>query len=257
MYRDEGASAESIDMILFTLSRCCDPSLYRIRTISANDLIEENWEKNCVLIVFPGGAANPYHRKLSEICGNSGNARIKEFVRNGGSYLGLCAGAYYGCRSIEFDKERSLEVVCDYELDFFDGRGVGPAMKGFEYCSARGSYAARFAFEEANEKKEAVAFFKGGPYFVGVERVADGQIPNEGSAFVPLASFMAQPGLTCPPQSTCCVECAVGKGKVVLCSIHIEWGMGVCVRCRYDPWELKMGGSIDGVVSELRETKGK
>ena len=72
-------------MILFTLSRCCDPSLYRIRTISANDLIEENWEKNCVLIVFPGGAANPYHRKLSEICGNSGNARIKEFVRNGGS----------------------------------------------------------------------------------------------------------------------------------------------------------------------------
>ena len=62
MYRDEGASPESIDMILFTLSRCCDPSLYRIRTIAANDLIEENWEKNCVLIVFPGGAANPYHR---------------------------------------------------------------------------------------------------------------------------------------------------------------------------------------------------
>lgn len=109
-------------MILFTFSRCCDPSLYSITPISAAGIIDEDWEKNCVLIVFPGGAANPYHRKLSELCGNSGNARIKEFVRNGGNYLGFCAGAYYGCHSIEFDKARSLEVVCNYELGFFDGK---------------------------------------------------------------------------------------------------------------------------------------
>lgn len=168
VYQDEGASPESVKMILFTFSRCCDPSLYSITPISAAGIIDEDWEKNCVLIVFPGGAANPYHRKLSELCGNSGNARIKEFVRNGGNYLGFCAGAYYGCHSIEFDKARSLEVVCNYELGFFDGKGVGPAMEGFDYMSARGSYASRFEFAEGAERFEGVTFFKGGPYFVRV-----------------------------------------------------------------------------------------
>lgn len=173
IYQDEGASPESVKMILFTLSRCCDPSLYSITTITSNGIIDEEWEKNCVLIVFPGGAANPYHRKLSELCGNSGNARIKEFVRNGGNYLGFCAGAYYGCHSIEFDKARSLEVVCNYELGFFDGKGVGPAMEGFDYLSAHGSYASHFEFAEGGESFEGVTFFKGGPYFVRAVALAD------------------------------------------------------------------------------------
>ena len=43
----------------------------------------------------------------------------------------------------------------------------------------------------------------------------------------------------------------------ILSAIHVEWGCGVGLMGRYDPWELKLGGSIDGIVTALRETKGK
>ena len=44
---------------------------------------------------------------------------------------------------------------------------------------------------------------------------------------------------------------------VILSAIHVEWVCGVRLMGRYDPWELKLGGSIDGIVTALRETKGK
>ena len=72
-----------------------------------------------------------------------------------------------------------------------------------------------------------------------------------------MASFLPQPGLACPAHSPCCVECAFGKGMVILSAIHVEWACEVGLMGRYDPWELKLGGSIDGLVTALRETKGK
>jgi glutamine amidotransferase-like uncharacterized protein len=53
-----------------------------------------------------------------------------EFVQGGGSYLGLCAGAYYGCARVVFEPGTPLEVVGDRELAFFPGIARGAAFPG-------------------------------------------------------------------------------------------------------------------------------
>lgn len=53
-----------------------------------------------------------------------------EFVTQGGSYLGLCAGAYYACARVEFEPGTPLEVVGDRELAFFPGIAQGAAFPG-------------------------------------------------------------------------------------------------------------------------------
>ena len=53
---------------------------------------------------------------------------IKDYVTGGGSYLGICAGAYYGASYIEFNKGGELEVIGARELEFFDGKAIGPAI---------------------------------------------------------------------------------------------------------------------------------
>ena len=230
VYCDEGVSIESVQMLFFSLQKLCNPWKYAVSKISATELAETDWETNCVLLVFPGGAANPYHRKLSNRVGNRGNHRIRMFVENGGHYLGICAGAYYGCSHIEFDRGGPLEILCDYELGFFSGIGKGPAMKGFDYTSDKGAHASHFRWKES----EGIAFFQGGPSFV----IDSHQSCKE------IAWFCDQPELACEANAPGCIACEVGKGCAVLCAFHIE----------FDPWISKISHRL---MEELRDPEGK
>lgn len=230
IYKDKGCSYESVSMIEYTFSRLL-PSHYHFHTLSAIDIVSMDWEKDCCLLVFPGGAANPYNTKLNTKTGNSGNARIKEYIEKGGHYLGFCAGAYYGCSNIDFDGK----IKTQYELSFFDGEGKGPAMKGFDYLSSLGTYAASFSYVLNGVTHRAKSFFKGGPYFM-----SEGEMNG-------IATFDEQEGLDCPVDSVGCIECKVGDGLCILCSYHVE----------YDPWLLKKGMGLDGVIEELRQQEVK
>jgi biotin--protein ligase len=57
---------------------------YDIIYANEEKLLNEPWEDNCALIVFPGGTDLPYLRSLAP----KGTSRIKNYVNNGGSYLG-------------------------------------------------------------------------------------------------------------------------------------------------------------------------
>ena len=76
------------------------------RPLSAQQVIEGGWEEETDLFIMPGGRDRLYHAALL----GAGNLKIRSFVERGGTYLGLCAGAYYGCRSIEFEKGFPLEI---------------------------------------------------------------------------------------------------------------------------------------------------
>ena len=79
---------------------------------------------------MPGGADLPYCTHLN----GHGNSLIRGFVESGGSYLGLCAGAYYGCGHVEFELGNpSMEVQGPRELRFFPGTAKGSVYKGFDY----------------------------------------------------------------------------------------------------------------------------
>jgi len=45
-----------------------------------------------------------------------GNKLIREYVEQGGMYLGLCAGGYYGAQKVEFEVGTPLEVLILLDL---------------------------------------------------------------------------------------------------------------------------------------------
>lgn len=65
------------------------------------------------VIVFSGGSGS----KQGAAIGEAGRAKVREFVRNGGGYLGVCAGAYLACANY------------DWSLAILDARTVSPKWR--------------------------------------------------------------------------------------------------------------------------------
>jgi biotin--protein ligase len=168
--------------------------------LSANDLINGDWDRTATLLILPGGRDIPYHQDLK----GPGNRKIRSFVENGGTYLGLCAGAYYASALVDFERGTPLEVIQPRELRFFQGRAVGPAygLGLFDYGSERGARDALISF---NGRTYPV-YFNGGPTF-------EGDFTNTKI----LATYQDLPGT--PPAI---LSCAVGRGKAILSGVHLE-----------------------------------
>lgn len=152
------------------------------------------------VFIMPGGRDRPYHAALKGMP----NSFIKKFVEQGGTYLGICAGAYYGCKWVEFDQGFPLEVCEERELGFFGGKAIGPAYgKGtFAYKSEKGARIARIG----TERGIFYTYYNGGCTFSG--DLSDVRI---------LARYLDLPGE--PPAI---IECPIQKGKAILSGVHIE-----------------------------------
>jgi len=82
------------------------------------------------LILFPGGWAYSYWMSLAP----HGTGNIRDYVAEGGSYLGFCAGAFFAADTVCWEGS-----VIDYPLDLFPGRAEGPIDEiipypGFDMC---------------------------------------------------------------------------------------------------------------------------
>ncbi|XP_048728124.1 uncharacterized protein LOC125646045 isoform X2 [Ostrea edulis] len=93
------------------------------------------WRDSAALYVIGGG----YDLGLIKALGPEGMNKIQEFVQRGGSYLGICSGAYFACSYIEFDKGGPLEVCGDRHLKFYPGGKIGPVYGPYKYNSDFGS----------------------------------------------------------------------------------------------------------------------
>lgn len=71
------------------------------------------------IIIMPGGADVFICEKMN----GQGNQIIRDFVANGGSYLGICAGAYYGCSSLDWNHG---EIDGKRELALTNALATGP-----------------------------------------------------------------------------------------------------------------------------------
>ncbi|GFR44822.1 hypothetical protein Agub_g6160 [Astrephomene gubernaculifera] len=141
VYCGEGAGHQSARNTLHALKRCLAPGV-EARFLDTEELLEGRWRGSCLLLVMPGGADLPYCRRLN----GRGNQLLRAYVEAGGSYLGLCAGAYYACGRVEFEVGGPLQVVGDRELAFFPGTARGAAYPGFDYTSELGAHAAPLRF---------------------------------------------------------------------------------------------------------------
>jgi biotin--protein ligase len=216
IYSGPGVGPKSLANTIAMLSSLV-AAPYVIKTVGPDTIISRDWLADTALLVIPGGADIPYMEKL----GGIGNQNIREYVQNGGKYLGICAGAYYAAESIEFAKgDPRLEVVATRELKFYPGLVQGPTYSGFDYVPPQniaGMRAATITWQvdqpfATNQK--FVTYYNGGGHFVAAEQY-------------PQITILARYNPETPNQladSAAIIECKYGKGTAILSGLHFEWG---------------------------------
>lgn len=148
------------------------------------------------IFVMPGGADLPYVAKLN----GTGNDNIRAYVEEGGTYLGVCAGAYYGCKEIEYHKGRADEICGPRELAFVDAIAVGSLPDLAPYYDDALNSAAIVPLTHGE------AFYQGGCTFRGKD-------------FEVIARYE-----TLPAKLPAIIAANVGEGRVILSGVHFEIG---------------------------------
>jgi biotin--protein ligase len=227
IYADKGVSESSFRETMKFFDCYVDRNLYNVIPVKGKYLASKNWEKKTQLLVVPGGADIPYDRALR----GRGCTKIKKFVSSGGRYLGICAGAYFGCEKVEFALGTDLEVTEKRELKFFDGIAVGPILKDYTYDSEKGSCAADVEFIPLGMR--FFSYYNGGCTFV------EGR--NSAKNYDVLATFRDRENLPA------IIQCRVGQGIAILSGVHFE----------YDGESLDLKESDSSETSAIREAIGK
>lgn len=171
--------------------------------IDAPALLAGGWQETCEALAFPGGADRPYARKLD----GAGNRLIRDYVEAGGRYLGVCAGAYYACRRIDFTGA-DLAVKQERELAFFPGTAVGSlADLAAPYRLQDLGCAAAVDLETSD--RPATALYWGGCRFEADPDSLD-------------VGVLARYAALGPEENAAAVRATVGRGAAVLVGVHAE-----------------------------------
>lgn len=208
IYQDDGVSESTTNDIKKAFAEL--GKSYVTRTINSNHTKEGKWRLNAIAYFIPGGSGRKIHEKLK----GDGNAHIREFVENGGVYIGICAGAYYGSQFEEFntfDTTLTIDKKTN-ELAFFKGAAVGPALAPFSTTSKSGVRIAHIKHNLSGADQICNIYFNGGCFFKGADQSPNtkiiGTYNNEG--FEGLSAI---------------IECKVGLGKALLSGVHPEVGI--------------------------------
>lgn len=242
IYNGEGVSPYGVRCLKALFQRYYG-SKFPCRLLTARQLICDAWEDSAAALIIPGGADVPYAAHLN----GRGNQRIRSYVINGGSYLGICAGAYYASAQCVFDARGPMAVVGPRELALYPGAAIGPVVGTYDYQSNAGATLVDFLVSDgvSNKPEEPTlgplgpldplvlrVLVNGGPYFVpacvsGYPGAAGSEIPGAGSGsgasylvshrvlgyYSPSASRKL-PGL---------VHVRYGSGNVVLSGPHLDY----------------------------------
>ncbi|TGZ83394.1 class II aaRS and biotin synthetase [Ascodesmis nigricans] len=212
IYSGAGTTTDSVRHCVSTLRHLLSPH-FAVSTVSANALLKDPWLNSCALLVFPGGADLPYCNAFN----GAGNRRISQYVRQGGSYLGFCAGGYYGSGRCEFEEDNiKMAVVGSRELKFFPGTCRGAAFRGFEYGSERGARPSELLVKDGEKETRWRCYFNGGGVFVDAAKMK-----NEGVEV--LAEYTEDIAVDGGEGKAAVVYRKFGNGHVVLTGPHPEF----------------------------------
>ena len=217
IFAGNGATIESVRHCLYSLRRVLSPR-YAVITITGDAVIKEPWTASCAMIVFPGGADLGYCRTLN----GEGNRRISQFVERGGSFLGFCAGGYYGSKRCEFEVgNKKMEVIGTRELAFYPGICRGCAFPGFVYHSEAGTKAVELEVSKTALSRGPVpdvfrSYYNGGGVFVDAPAY-------QAKGVEILANYTADLNVDSGEGKAAVVYCKVGEGAAVLTSPHPEY----------------------------------
>jgi len=152
-------------------------------------------------ILIPGGRDVYYHQELKD----KGNLIIKEFVKNGGNYIGICAGAYYGSSSIEFACGTSLEIVDERQLKLTAATATGPIF-GFD-----------FSYDSDKTARNVEIIYKSKTLCLALDIYYNGGCTFKGSKdYTTLAFYRSK------KEMPAIIYKKYGEGQVVLSGVHLE-----------------------------------
>jgi biotin--protein ligase len=230
IYADQGVDGGALKQTIRSLQQEVHPDKYILKRLDAKAILNQPWEQETRLLIIPGGRDVFYHASLD----GAGTDRIRRFVENGGSYLGLCAGAYFACQSIEFEKGGVLEAYGSRSLRFFPGIAKGSAYgpNKYSYENAKGVEAAKISWDAG----KCHAYFNGGCLFE-----AEDHYPWVRT----LSHYLDLPGH--PPAV---LEIEIGKGKAILSGVHLEYNPRLLNRD--DPYLSKLLPTLEAAEQDRR-----
>ena len=261
VYSGAGVSQSALGHTINTL-RTLLPS-YDVQAVQARSLALDPWPGSTSLLVIPGGRDLPYVEALSKSYQQpsgaqiAADARIADFVgKQGGAFLGICAGAYYASSFCDFEQGTPLEVQGERPaLRFFPGTCKGTVYPGFVYESDAGSRIAHIELlaKQGHPKRWAV-HYNGGGAFMHADSYADKGVKV-------LARYMSEDAaLAGHPKSpyagqAAAVLCNVGRGHALLFGVHPEFPLtpkGRMVNKVRDPSTLPTSEEILADQEEAR-----
>ena len=95
VYNDEGAWSDGIT----AFEKFLDWKGLTHQRVSAADINTTALDGTYKVVYFPGGYAYDYKRKLTA----RGEQHIRDFVNNGGAYIGICAGAFFAADRVDWE----------------------------------------------------------------------------------------------------------------------------------------------------------
>ncbi len=108
---DEGHTA------LLTILEEADREIFDSRLLSMDDIARHGVPEDVDVILVGGGWAHAQRESL----GATGVRHLREFVLQGGGYLGICAGSYLAADDVIWE---GIHIA--YPLNLFDGFAIGP-----------------------------------------------------------------------------------------------------------------------------------
>lgn len=160
------------------------------------------------VVIFPGGSGSKQSAHLEE----AGREEVRRFVREGGGYVGICAGAYLASAEYPW----SLHLINTRVIDRKHwARGTGVVSLSL---STRG----REILHEANDTVEV--YYGQGPLLAPA---IDPELP----AYTPLAVYESEIAEKDAPSgvmvgTTAIASAPFGKGRVLVISPHPEKSSG-------------------------------
>lgn len=236
VYNGPGTSKRSVTGCITSLTALLSP-YYSVRVISPASLLNEPWPSTTALLVIPGGRDLPYCTELN----GAGTKKIDEYVRRGGRYLGLCAGAYWASKTVEFELGTPTAVQGSRELSFFQGICRGCAFPGFVYDSEQGAIPARLRVVPRAYSKGLVPcrsgseiYWNGGGVFVNAAGDTNVDV---------LAEY--EDAIKVDGGDAAVIHLAHGNGSVVLSAVHPEISMAKPKTTQAEPAPASLGKTLD------------
>lgn len=201
LYADEGAGRRGIENV----ERQLKAAGHTVVRFTGEEIAGGALRNGFDAVAFTGGSGSRQGRALGE----EGREEVRQFVRNGGGYLGICAGAYLACSG-----------YTEWGVGVLNARRISPRWR-------------RGRAELKVEINEAGAEVTGLPVGVHKIRYANGPVfgPHAGNNDIPpyevLGTFIEEVAENDTPAgiqigAPAFARGTYGKGRVVVSSPHPE-----------------------------------